>query len=158
MNRQEKTLFVNLKPIAAFILSLGLTLAVQSASATQPIVICGNEDPAGNTEIDNITVYRGGNPENQLVLRNRNIINDFLSKGAICEGELNSNHEFILMGLGDNSSVRGNINNRYIEFFADGDGYTLTVRLVGDDHYTLVRTLASFHFSNDCQQVGRIDY
>ena len=125
------------------VLSVVLTLSTVPALAARPLVICGNEDPKGNTELDNLTVVRGGNYENQLVIRNTNIIDDFIKKGAIDRGELNDKGEFIVYGLGNPpTQIGGSLNNRYFAFYREGNGYTLTARLIAKNGIDLSAPIA----------------
>ena len=127
------------------------TLALNSAGAFagyEPLVVCGNEDQAGNIEMDNITIYRGGTYENQLVLRNQNIIRYFLSTGAVYGDEVNFKGEFIVRGLGTKQEMTGHINNRFFKFYPEGNGYTL---YVGNGQAFGNEKIATFHFSGDCE-------
>ncbi len=139
---------------ASVLLALALTASAQAFEAPQrPLVVCGADDPAGSTEIDNFTVYRGGTYGNQLVLRNHNIIQYFLSRGAIYGNEINAKGEFIVgNGLGSSETLQGQINNRRFYFYPERGGYTLTVT---NDQIITTRTganvIADFHF-NDCQK------
>jgi hypothetical protein len=133
------------------ILPLALATAAPSAFAYRPLVICGSEDPDGNTEVDNVTIERGGSYRNQLVIRNSNIINDFASKGAIHREEINDKGEFIISGLGSPISVNGSRDHRYFSFFEDEQGFTLMVRPVAQDGFHLGAPIAHFHYGNDCQ-------
>lgn len=129
-----------------------LTLtASQHAFAYEPIVKCGVSDSAGSTEIDNMYVVRGGQYINQLVIRNKNILNYFISQQAIYSGELNQHGEFVLQnGLGGDNGFYLALNNRYFTLLPEGAGYRLKVQLIGDNRIDLVKTLADFYFE-DCK-------
>lgn len=95
------------------------------------------------------------------MIRNTNIIDDFVAKGAIYRGELNDRGEFIISGLENQGphnsqissrhSVTGNLNNRHFSFYRSENGYVLTVQLIGDNRIDLSAPIADFYFTEDCQ-------
>jgi hypothetical protein len=142
---------MNMTTALFYILPLALATAAQPAFAYRPLVICGSEDPNGNTEVDNVTVERGGSYRNQLVLRNANIIDDFISKGAIHPEEINERGEFIVSGIGSPISVNSSRDTRYFSFLTDKHKFTLVVRPVAPDGFHLGAPIADFHYGNDCR-------
>ena len=135
--------------LAAFTL-----LFCTSAQAYSPMVICGMHNSSGNIEIDNVLVERGGTHRNQLVLRNRDILMDFIQKGALTREEINERGEFVTGGFNHYSSYAsieaGSRNGRAWRMIPEGNGYTLSVRVIASDQIHLSEPIASFHF-NDCQ-------
>jgi hypothetical protein len=153
-NRKKDLLFMRTKYFLILTIIVSMQLFLNTAhSYFKPVVICGDDNPAGNVEVDQVNITRGGFIRNQLVIRNTAIIDDFITKGAIYRGELNNNDEFVIEGFVENNngphSANGTINNRYFEFVKSGTGFLLTVRLIQNNGIFLSEPIANFFF-NDC--------
>jgi len=121
------------------------------AQAYEALVVCGGEPAYSSIEIDFITVARGQHIYAQLVLRNSEIISDFISKQAIYGDEVNSKGEFILEGYYSDRSFpikfSGSIDNRHFSFSQMEDHtYKLAVSYT-DESFKDYR-LADFIFKN----------
>jgi hypothetical protein len=143
------------RPSLFIVAILALSLHTVPSFAAYPLVICGGNAGSSAVELDGINVARGGSSYNQLVLRNSEIIEDFVKKQAIYRGELNSKGEFIVSGWGDSNSgspknsLSAALNNRHVRFTQNTNStYTLTVTYT-DSNFRAV-TLADFTF-NDCR-------
>ncbi len=127
-----------------------LCLFSPSVFASTPLVICGHEDAAGNAEIKNLQVVRGGTHLNQLILRNRNILQHFMDRGALLTEELNAQGELIISGFQAPGSalsiIGGGLNQRVWRLIPEGRGYTLTVRILASDQIHLSEPIAHFYF------------
>ena len=135
--------------ITLFAMTLSFSTFAYNAT---PLVACGNHDSAGNVVVDNLNVYRGGNYENQLVIRNKNILNYFIEKGAIYRGELNDKGEFIAAGPGGPMSVSGMRSNRTFHFYKEGSAFILKVGVYSNNgNGTYETIIADFYFNDDCQ-------
>ena len=94
----------------------------------KPIAICGNNALVIDQARESVVVSRAGTIENrvyyQLVLKDQEIVRDFISKGAIYSNQINSKGEFIL-GIGAETYSN-------TQFYGMSTGHTTTVKLLND--------------------------
>ena len=125
-------------------------LALPSFAQNYPKVLeCGAQDPRGNTELDYLGSPDRGGDHYQLVVRNQNIIADFIAKGAIRESSL-IDHQMIIKGV---QNARALIDAGSFFFTQSEKNYTLSAYrdLGGNGQNPLI---ASFEFK-DCVKIKK---
>jgi hypothetical protein len=141
-----------MKLMTALFLLTTSTIALADTGFS-PIAVCGNRSLVIDSRTITYQTDRGGRTRTdsyyQVVLKNDDVVRDFISKGAIGTNEVNSKGEFL------HDIVRESQN----KFYGVSTGRTTTVEKVGE-HSLSLKTFAPAQYGsylmadftfNDCQ-------